>query len=212
MPFEPSPLRQGIEVLKARAWWFLKNSEQLPPHLGDNPLFQGNARLRIWDNRDSVPMDWPPMSLTVYEVLMNDEELRFVLREAIWQCKNDIHRILGFVEDHEGNPSFTGAPVLDPLQVEPTIIVRDSSVREMELHGLLKEAASFRLPVVWLEKQKCASSGLREVGFEYYSADGPPAVLRFQWSHEIPNGWASFVAWFEKLRQFLLSSLEGPRE
>jgi len=152
------------------------------------------------------------MSLTVYEVFMDNEELRFVLREATWQCKTDMRRIIGFVEDHEGNPSFTGAPVLDPLEVEPTIIVRDSSVRETELHGLLKEAASFRLPVVWLEKQKCVSSGFGELGFEYFSADGPPAILRFQWSDEIPDNWAPFVAWFEKLRQFLLSNLEVPRE
>src|SRR5262245_31966754 len=168
--------------------------------MSDDPRFQMRPRVRFWDNAASFGCQYEPMTLTIYEVYMSDESTKYVLRQAVWQRTNDlIQKLLKDVEE--------------PLCGDPTIHICDCEIPVLELRSLMKQAAALHVPVVCLEKHKSTANNTAAAGFEYYSADGPPAVLRLQWSYEIPSAWKPVMEWLQKLRTFLDSCIpeEGRR-
>jgi hypothetical protein len=92
---------------------------------------------------------------------------------------------------------------------EPTFEVRDAPAPAAEFAALLKEATAFRVPVVWLgrEDRESVTTDVGARGFEFFSREQPPAVLRLQWSAEMPAEWLPITKWFENVRNFLVGCL-----
>jgi hypothetical protein len=177
-------------------WRTLNQSEKLPPSLSDDPALYVRPRLRLWDDAFAVGSSTEPATLTVFEVPMANGGRRFILREGIWRRNRDLAAMFREIERY-GQFSL----------VEPTLEVRDAEIRIEDLRSLMQEGAALHLPVVFLGAWNSVSSSGRAVGYEFYSADSPPAVLRLQWSFETPEAWAPFLDWFARLRQLLESWL-----
>src|SRR5262249_5642667 len=109
-----------------------------------------------------------------------------VVREAVWQRTADENRADAAVDRFNNAVSF-----------QPTIAVRDAPVPAAEFATLLTQALSFRLPVVWLDAMTAVTSSVGAVGFEFFSLDQPPAVLKLQWSCDTPPAWEPVVAWLQ---------------
>lgn len=183
-------------AVQTLAWHQLLHSEALPPHLSDDPRFQSRPRVRVWVSAGGFDCQTEPTSLTVCEVLMATEEYRFVIRRAIWRSTQDQIRVWRATEQ-------TGAiPLLDP-----TIDVSDAPIEHAPLHALMKEGAEIRLPLVSLHKVQRWTTGGGPIGFEFFSADAPPAVQRLQWSWDTPASWVEFLSWFERLKALMESWL-----
>jgi hypothetical protein len=86
-------------------------------------------------------------------------------------------------------------------------VVRDGDVPTGRLSELLEQAASFRVPVIWLDDILAVTTDVGAVGFEFFSEDQPPAVIRLQWSDVKPKSWEPVAEWFGRLWRFLESCL-----
>jgi hypothetical protein len=121
-----------------------------------------------------------------------------VVREATWRRTPDLERLYDLVRQRGRVVTF-----------EPTIRVRDAAVPAGDLDALLREAASFQVPLVWLDSEMAVTTDVGAVGFDFFSLDGPPAVLRVQWSCDRPPEWEPVVAWADRLRGLLQGCLAG---
>jgi hypothetical protein len=92
---------------------------------------------------------------------------------------------------------------------EPTIAIRDTDVSADRLKAFLREGAALAIPVVWLDPMKAVTSDCGTVGFDFFSKDGPPAVLRLSWSHDTPEQWEPVKDWIFRLRAFLEGRFPG---
>ncbi len=183
------------EPIRARAWSCLNNSGAIDPKISrDYP------RLRLWD--DPMGLGWlevDPKTLTVFEMFTDDHQRRPVVREAVWRRSVDFKRLYESLESTKSD--------------EPTFAVRDSLVSAERLRSFLREANAIKVPVTWINHTKSVTCDVGRQGFEFYSQDQPPAVLRLQWSDVTPLEWGPIIDWCGRLRQFLENCLDGqPKE
>jgi len=186
-------------VLHARAWHTLKHSFDLPPSASGGRPFHGIPRLCLWDDATGFRSDNPqPFTLSVFEIFGDNLSRHSVVREAVWQRHDDLEKLHRKVERKR-----------KVIFWEPTFVIRDGPVPAAEFRALLKEATAFRVPVVWLgpEDRESVTTDVGDLGFEFFSREQPPAVLRLQWSFEMPESWPPIVDWFEKMRNFLVGCL-----
>jgi hypothetical protein len=179
--------------MHARAWWSLTHSAALPPSVSQGRAFPGIPRLRLWDDAMGFGCETEPTTWTIFELFKQDDEREPVVREAVWQRTDDLRRLDAAVDRSRKVVSF-----------KPTVVVRDAPVPASELAALLSEAMSFRLPVIWLDDMIAVTCDVGAVGFEFFSRDQPPAVLKLQWSWDKPAAWEPVAEWFAKLRGFLV--------
>lgn len=192
-------LRPSLGALHARAWHTLKHSFDLPPSASGGRPFHGIPRLCLWDDATGFRCDdMQPFTLTVFEIYGDNLSRHPVVRETVWRRDDDLRTVQRKVERSR-----------KVAIIDPTIDVRDGPVPPAELAALLKEATAFRVPVVWLSPEGCESvtDDVGARGFEFFSREQPPAVLRLQWSCEMPKSWRPIIDWFEKIRSFLVSCL-----
>ena len=202
-PSPDDPWRVSWEAINARAWWYLNHSGALPPSVSRGP-FHGMPRLRLWDDAGGFGCEREPTTLTVFELLTDGDEREPVVREAVWQRSADLRRVHAAVGRFQKTITF-----------RPTIVVRDGVVPAEPLAGLLREASAYQVPVVWLDPMEATTCDVGAVGFEFFSQDSPPAVLRLQWSEDKPAVWEPIAEWCGRLRRFLegcLSRGGGPAE
>ena len=147
--------------------------------------------LRLWDDAGDFVYEKSPMTLTVFELFTEDGEgLGPVVRKAVWQQTLDLGPMR--------------AAVNRSMNFEPTIVVRDSVVGTEQLsRRASKKIHACRVPVVWFDPRERISSDVCAVGFEFFSGDQPPAVLRLQWSDGKPFAWEPIAEWWGRLRNFL---------
>jgi hypothetical protein len=186
------------ESLHARAWWCLNHSGNLAPNVNQGRSFHGIPRLRLWDDARGFGNEGEPMTLTVFELFGEGGALEPVVREAIWQRRSDLYKLQENVQAFGKITSLT-----------PTISLRDAPVPADRFLELLREATAFHIPVVWLPSTCTVTTDVGAVGFEFFSQDQPPAVLRLQWSDSRPASWEPVVEWFDRLRAFLAACLSG---
>jgi hypothetical protein len=180
------------ETLHAHAWWRLNHSGQLSPCLDQRGSFREYPRLRIWGDAIGFACGREPKTLTVFESFAETGNGEAFIREAVWERSADLRRLHDKVEVSGQLVAF-----------EPTVKVRDGDVPTGPFWELLKEASSIRIPVIWRDDIEAISTDVGAVGFEFFSADQPPAVVRLQWSHGKPKTWEPIAEWFSRLRAFL---------
>jgi len=190
------PWRISCEAINARAWWYLENSARLPPSVSRGRPFHGIPRLRLWDDAIGLFSEAGPTSWTVFELFTDTHAREPVVRRAIWKRTEDLRKLHDEVQ--EANKV---------LSLRPTISVRDVPVPEIELADFLSQAASFHVPIAWLDDDGMDITDVGSVGFEFLSRDQPPAVLRLQWSAGRPACWERIDQWYCKMRDFLEGSL-----
>jgi hypothetical protein len=190
-------MRSSSLALYARAWHALKLSACLPPSLSDERPFHGIPRLCLWEDKSGWYVEGArPYTLTVFELFAEDYSRYPVVREAAWRRDDDMAALQAEVERSEK------AAVIDP-----TFAVRDGDVPSAEFAASLREATSFRVPLVWLSISASCTTDVGSAGFEFFSRDQPAAVLRLEWSFVMPESWRPIVGWVEKMRNFLIGCL-----
>lgn len=189
---EPTPWRISWELINARAWWLLEHTSNLKPSREvDGLMTYGHPRLRLWDDAGGFGSESEPMSLTVFDPF-HDTSRRPIVREAVWNRTSDLRRLHAMVED-----------IKREVAVEPTIAVRDAEVPADQLTAILLAGKDLFIPVVWMDEMKAVTCDVGAVGFEFFSRDQPPAVLRVTWSYDTPNQWEPIKEWIARLRVFL---------
>jgi hypothetical protein len=173
------------------AEWYLEHSAALPPSVSGSRPLPATPRFRLWDRAISSGCETRPFSLTVFEVPA-ENGYDFVVREVVWRWWLEMRK---HATDQTAEPS------------EPTLVVRDGPVPASELNTLLAEAESFWVPAVWLQSVSTISSNQYPEGFEFFSLDQPPAVLRLQWSDGMPESWGPILEWWRRLHDFLRGCL-----
>lgn len=186
----------SLADINFRAWANLNHSAQLRPSVSGGRLFNGLPRLRLWDEAAGLCAH-QPCTLTVYEPHNDNFQREPIVREAVWQRSADMERV-------EEEVKRVGQAV----NLTPTIRIRDVVLPAEAFNNLLAEAVQFRLPVVWFNSEsESVTSDAGSYGFEFFTHDQPPAVLRLTWSYNIPPEWEPVQEWFWRLRQFLESCL-----
>lgn len=192
-------------ALHARAYHTLTHSFGLPPSISGGPLFFGDPRVRLWHDPSGFCIDdLNPFTLTVFEPFTEGSiSGRPVVREAVWLRHEDIARLKDQVDKSK-----------EFAVIHPTFTVRDGEIPTREFSELLKEAESFRVPVVWLDHWddcEVGEDGVNRKGFEFFSRERPPAVIGLHWSYDMPESWQPITKWFEKMREFLVGCLPEKR-
>jgi hypothetical protein len=139
-----------------------------------------------------------PTTLTVFELFTHEDKRVPVVREAVWQCSADLDRV------HEAVEQFKKA-----VAFKPTVRVRDACVPAERLEAFLREASVFRVPVVWLDNDGSVTCDAGSQGFEFFSRDQPPAILRLEWSFDTPPEWKPVLEWYRRLCEFLENCFPG---
>lgn len=124
--------------------------------------------------------------------------MAWLVREAVWHSRSDMERV-----------ARTVIPSRQWVMPTPTIALRDAPLDAERLGGLLDRAASFRVPVVWMQDGESVCSNSWREGFEFFSRDQPPAALRLEWGYEKPAEWRPILEWHRRLRRFLDESLSA---
>ncbi len=194
-------LRVSYEVISDRAQWYLNHSAIVPPSVSQGKPFHNIPRLRLWDDAMDFGTEAEPTTLTVFELPSDGDERGPVVREAVWQRTRDLRRLQELVCQSTRAVWF-----------EPTMAVRDAPVPAPELNALLHEAASLSVPVVWLDEAVGVTCDVGTRGFDFFSRDQPPAVLRLEWSQDKPATWGPIVEWFIRVRVFLEGCLAQAAE
>jgi hypothetical protein len=162
-----------------------------------SPPLAAPPRLRLWDEASGFEDGREPTSLTLFEPC-HGEPRGPLVREVVWQRGPDLQTLHAAVRQ-----------LKQTVFHEPTIAVRDAEVPADRLTAFLREAALGTIPVVWLDPMKAVTSDCGTVGFEFFSQDGPPAVLRLTWSYDTPEQWEPVKDWVTRLRAFLESCFAG---
>jgi hypothetical protein len=199
--FSHDPWYISWEAMNARAWWYLNHSSEILPSISRGRPFHGIPRLRYWDDAGSFECEADPTTLTLFELIADDYDREPVVREAVWRRSTDLRRLHKAVGQSRKVTTF-----------KPTIAVRDGTVPAEQLSSLLWKASTYQVPVVWPDQKNAVSTDVGAVGFEFFSRDQPPAVLRFQWSLDKPAVWEPIAEWSGQLRQFLESCLSAVAE
>ncbi len=163
--------RSSSSTIVARAWASLNHSAVLAPAVNGDRPFHGLPRLRTWMDPAGVGVQSEPTTWTVYELFADDWSRVPVVREAVWRSRPDIDELFRAVQ--------ASRQVVTPA---PTIRLRDAPLDAARLDDLLSRAAAFRVPVVWKQDTESVCSGGWREGFEFFSHDQPPAVLRLEWT------------------------------
>jgi len=196
-------LRVSNRALTARAWHALRHSSDLPPSVSGGRPFHGIPRLCLWHDAQGFHTDGSePFTLTVFEIYGDNLSRHPVVRETVWRRHDDLMELQRKVK------RLRKVAIIDP-----TFDVRDGPVPAAELAASLKEAAAFRVPIVWLrpEGRESVTTDIGAVGFEFFSREQPPAVLGLQWSYDMPESWRPITEWFERMRKFLVACLPETR-
>jgi hypothetical protein len=184
-------------MMNALAWWHLNRSGELPSTAGAIPACPGIQRLRIWDDAMSFGDPAEPMTLTVFEPFVSGESDPLV-RRAIWTRHHDLRVLSKAVkETRQVVPS------------RPTIVVQDASLPVDLWKALLDEASAFQVPVVWESSKRGCWLDVGSVGFEFFNEGSPAAVLRLEWSANVPKQWEPVVAWVGRVRKLLEDCLRA---
>lgn len=183
-------------VLQAHAWWCLNHTGEVSPLQFAGQPFREVPILRLWEDADGFCFRGQPTTLTVFE-LDDETHETFVVREAAWNQARNHEQI-----ERRPDPAWQAA-----IPQQPSITVRDAVVPAEEFWSLLWDARGFSVPVVWLDERLRITTDVGAVGFEFFSRDQPPAVLRLQWSNAPPPDWQPVVEWYTRLRDFLMRCL-----
>jgi hypothetical protein len=194
---EKSPYYLSWESMSIRAWWLLKHSETLdPPLVGEDGLGFGIPRLRIWDDAMGFGAESEPFSMTVFHPF--DNQVIPLVRRAVWQRKPDLDHLHELVKAAGGVVSSN-----------PTITVQDASVPAAELERRLHAGKELYIPLVWLQDEWAVTTDVGEIGFDFFSLDGPQAKLSLAWSCDKPDAWQPVADWRLELQQFLEECLHN---
>jgi hypothetical protein len=166
--------------------WYLEHSDTLAPPVFGDEVRNGPPTLRLWHDMASFSIHSEPTSLTIFEMPASWGEV-VVVRKVEWHRSKDLQR--------------------DPTQparvVEPTLVVRDAPVPAAEWRVVLGQAASFSVPVIWLQERAHITTDSGTAGLDFFSRDDPPAVLKLQWSDGMPDSWKPVTQWWEFCLTFL---------
>jgi hypothetical protein len=194
-PRNDDPWHASWEAMYALAWWHLNRSLELCPLEVEGRPFHCDQRLRLWDDARGFGCGSEPMTLTVFEPAASAGK-NPVVRKASWNRSPDLDRL---------HKSVRLANQV--VASKPTFLVQDALVPPDPWAALLDEAAGFRVPVVWGSGGWTRYMDVGSRGFEFFTNDSPPAVLRLEWSMEVPTSWEPVVAWVARVRKFLEACL-----
>ena len=185
-------MRADSDAVSATSWsdaeWYLEHSIALAPSLSGERPFNGIPSFRLWNDTTGFGYQDEPISLTVFEI-PTQSGFETVVREVVWKRWEDFQKI------HAADDSAKKA--------EATLVVRDAPVPVSALAMLLTQAESFRVPIVWLQKTLGITSDAETMGFEFFSSDQPPAILRLTWSESVPDSWKPMIEWWQRVWTFL---------
>ena len=195
-----NPWKTSWELMNARASWFLERSADLKPSLVvDGLMTYGPPRLRIWGDAGGFGCELEPTSLTVFDPF-HDISSKPIVREAVWHRTSDLRRLHAMGEDKEKE-----------VALEPTIAVRDADIPSDQFKAILLAGRDHFVPLVWMDEMKEVTCDVGSVGFEFFSRDQPPAVLRLVWSSDTPEQWNPVKEWVARLRDFLEYCLKNSK-
>jgi hypothetical protein len=189
------------KAITALAWWYLNNSRELLPISGEAKKLHGAVCLKLWDNALGFGSENEPTTLTVYELFDNSNGKSLLVRQATWHSRDDLPAIWELVQKSNARVMYT-----------PTISYRDAVLNSEHYLQLMKDAANFSIPFVWSQDEECCTTDVASRGFEYYSRDFPPAVLRLEWSVDTPSEWNPITAWVDQVENLLLNALDQSPE
>ena len=189
-PHSDDPWHLSWQAINALAWWRLDRSGELNPTVGHG-RDSSTQRLRFWDDAMGLGGGSEPMTLTVFRTMFS-ESSDPIVREAIWRRSVDLDYLSEQIRDAK-----------DVVMFRPTITVRDAPVRCERFTRLMEDASTFHLPVVWFGDRKAVTTDVDSVGFEVFGHSQPPAVLRLEWSVDMPASWEPVIAWHSEVRKCL---------
>jgi hypothetical protein len=193
LPLPDELWRSSWDALRFRARFYLEHSAQLPPSVSRGQLFHGIPRLRLWCEPGGLIENHDVTSLTVFELFTDDWTQREpVVREVIWHTTIDLEKV---------RKALAQAGKL--VTLPPSLSVRDAAIPAPQFHALLAEASQMRVPITWFQDSESVTSDASDFGFAFYSRNQPPAVLRLEWSFDVPPAWEPVVAWYWRMREFL---------
>lgn len=201
MPSKPESglLSPELCALYHRGWRELRSTDARHAQWkvgGEGELIQGYRSLRVWT--DPSPGD-DPTSWTTFQP--DDGADLAMAREVVWQRSHDWRRF----DNWSADPA-------KPFETSPTISVRRANVSMRTLTDLILQAAAIRVPITAMRDGRSVTSDAGSEGVEIFSADDPPAILSFQWSWELPEGWRPFAEWAVELMRILKGCVWSERE
>jgi hypothetical protein len=189
-------LQASFRRLHELAWQSLEDVRELPPSNAFVGMFR---RFKLWDNDRCFGCSGAPNSLTVFGSQLRDGRPPLV-REVVWRSRIDGQRLREMVEQGRQD-----------LEFPPTLSVRDAEVPAERLNQFLDYGQKLKIPLVWPQTTQSVSADCSTEGFEFFSSENPPAILKLQWSSATPLAWDPVKDWLRGLRQFLEESLPGGR-
>ena len=175
-----------FEPVTALAWWQLEHVANLHPRIPG----PGIPRVRFWDSPGFSESE--PMTLTAFEPVLAKADESVSVREVTWQSRIDT---TAFYRAQNASHECD--------QLQPTISVRDATVPLDEFRRFLKSGEGIRVPLLTFADNLSVTTDAGSAGFDFYTTDQPPAVIRLEWSFEIPDELKPAVEWAGRFRDFL---------
>jgi hypothetical protein len=192
------PWRVSWDALAARAWAALNRYGPIPPAVLRGRSSRRFPRVRLTDDPGGYGPGSDPRTLTVFELYTAADEREPVVREAVWHRDADNERVRAAVG--RAGPAF----------VRPTVAERYAEVPREWLSAILRDGCALRVGVAWPSRAVSMVSGdCGTAGYEFFTRDDPPAVLRLAWSFRPPYEWDVVAEWYARLRGFLDRCLAG---